>query len=308
MTIAAINWVLNDAPGLPAHAFGVLLGLANHAREDGTGAYASQATLAGYARKTDRAVRNDIKELLALGLIVVSPNQNPAAHIPADVRPVVYDLQIHLKASTPGSTVPDASGSTVPNAPGSPLPGRKQTSGSTASNARKPTSDKPSTNQTLKKKTSSSSGPNADASAPRSRRKRAPKKPKTDTPPRADVDALCQRLAELMIANGCKSPAIGQAWRDEARRMLDLDKRPFTKAMALLEWCQNDFFWKSNIHSMAKFRAQYDQLRLRANAEWEQRRSAANGHAPRRSTTDERLEQADAALIEAKRILRGGDG
>ena len=90
--------------------------------------------------------------------------------------------------------------------------------------------------------------------------------------------------------------------------MLDLDKRPFTKAMALLEWCQNDFFWKSNIHSMAKFRAQYDQLRLRANAEWEQRRSAANGHAPRRSTTDERLEQADAALIEAKRILRGGDG
>ena len=136
-------------------------------------------------------------------------------------------------------------------------------------------------------KNTTSLGPNADASAPSRRRKRAPKKPKPDAPPRADVEALCQRLAELMIANGCKSPTIGQAWRDEARRMLDLDKRPFDKAMALLEWCQNDVFWKSNIHSMTKFRAQYDQLRLRANAEWEQRRkAAAGGHQPHRNPTD----------------------
>lgn len=157
------------------------------------------------------------------------------------------------------------------------------------------------------KNTNISLGPNADASAPSRRRKRAPKKPKIEAPPRADVEALCQRLAELMIANGCKPPTISQVWRDEARRMLDIDKRPFDKAMALLEWSQNDFFWKTNIHSMTKFRAQYDQLRLRANAEWEHRRKAANGYAPRRATTDERLDQADAALVEAKRILRGGD-
>jgi hypothetical protein len=158
------------------------------------------------------------------------------------------------------------------------------------------------------KSTNSSLGPNADASAPSSGRKRRTK-PKTEAPPRADVEALCQRLAELMVANGCKPPTITDTWRDEARRMLDIDKRPFDKALALLEWCQNDFFWKSNIHSMTKFRAQYDQLRLRANTEWEQRRNIANGYAntPRRATTDERLDQADAALIEAKRLLRGGD-
>lgn len=170
MSIEAINWVLNEAPGLPAHAFGVLLGLANHARSDGTAAYASQATLAAYARKTDRAVRNDIKELTALGLIIVSPNQAPAAHIAADARPVVYDLQLARKQDSSGSPLPDGStvppGSQVPSedqdnngqdtaGSGSGLPGGSQVpAGSTVPRDRKPTSDKPSTNQN--KKTSSS--------------------------------------------------------------------------------------------------------------------------------------------------------
>lgn len=130
-------------------------------------------------------------------------------------------------------------------------------------------------------------GPNADASAPSTGPKKRTGKPKAEAPPRPDVDALCQRLAELMIANECKPPTITQAWRDEARRLLDLDNRPFDKAMSLLEWCQNDFFWKSNIHSMTKFRAQYDQLRQRANAEWEQRRRATTGgHQPYDNPTD----------------------
>lgn len=115
-------------------------------------------------------------------------------------------------------------------------------------------------------------GPTADAVAPKRRSKRSSKpKPK---PPRPDVEALCARLAELMIANECKPPTISQEWRDEARRMLDLDKRDFGKAMALLEWCQRDSFWKSNIQSMPTFRKQYDQLRLKANAEWEQARAS----------------------------------
>lgn len=95
------------------------------------------------------------------------------------------------------------------------------------------------------------------------------KPPKNTAGERADVDALCNRLAELMIANECKPPTITQAWRDAARLMLDRDGRDFDKAMRLLEWCQADNFWKSNIHSMPKFRAQYDRLRQRANSEWE---------------------------------------
>ena len=160
------------------------------------------------------------------------------------------------------------------------------------------------------KSTNISLGPNADASVPSSAPKKRTRKPKTEAPPRADVDELCQHLADLMIANGCKPPTITPQWRTAARLMLDNDGRSFERAMHLLDWCQNDPFWKTNIHSMPKFRTQYDQLRLRALAEWEKARTVANGHnghAPRRSTTDERLDQADAALIEAKRILRGGD-
>ncbi len=131
-------------------------------------------------------------------------------------------------------------------------------------------------------------GPNADASAPRSAPKKRTRKPKTGPPPRADVEALCKRLAELMIRNECKPPEIKQAWYDEARRLLDLDKRPFDKAMALLEWSQNDQFWKANIHSMPKFRAQYDQLRQKANAEWEQAHASPsrNGHQPYQRQND----------------------
>jgi len=158
------------------------------------------------------------------------------------------------------------------------------------------------------KSTNSLLGPNADASVPSSGSKKRSRKPKGEAPPRPDVDALCQRLVELMIANECKPPEIKPAWRDAARLMLDRDKRDFNKAMGLLEWCQHDPFWKTNIHSMPTFREKYDQLRLRANAEWEKSRSLANGHVNgRRSTTDERLEQADAALLEAKRILGRGN-
>lgn len=138
------------------------------------------------------------------------------------------------------------------------------------------------------KNTNTLLGPNADASAPSSRHKRAPKKPKAELPPRPDVDALCQRLAELMIANECKPPTITQHWRDEARRLLDLDGRDFDKAMHLLDWTQQHKFWRKNILSMPKFREKYDQLRLDALAEWEGARNArsGNGYQPYDNPTD----------------------
>lgn len=89
------------------------------------------------------------------------------------------------------------------------------------------------------------------------------------SPRRADVDALCTRLVELMVANGCKPPVITEQWRTAARLLLDRDGRELDKAMALLDWCQADEFWKTNILSLPKFRKQYEQLRLKALAEWE---------------------------------------
>jgi len=131
-------------------------------------------------------------------------------------------------------------------------------------------------------------GPNADASAPSSVPKKRTGKQKAEAPPRADVNALCQRLAELMIANECKPPTISQHWRDEARRMLDIDGRDFDKAMHLLDWSQQNKFWRKNILSMPKFREKYDQLRLDALAEWEGARNGRgrNGYQPYDNPTD----------------------
>lgn len=94
------------------------------------------------------------------------------------------------------------------------------------------------------------------------------KPPRRKTEPyREDVEALCNRLRDRIVENGSKA-TVTDKWRTEARLLLDRDDRDFDKAMRLIDWCQADSFWKANVLSMAKFRAQYDQLRLKANETW----------------------------------------
>lgn len=80
---------------------------------------------------------------------------------------------------------------------------------------------------------------------------------------REDVLQLCETLRDCMVANGCRTPAISRAWMTAARLLLDTDGRPLAEALAVLEWSQQDSFWRANIQSLPKFRKQYDQLRLR---------------------------------------------
>lgn len=91
-----------------------------------------------------------------------------------------------------------------------------------------------------------------------------PSKPKPVEARRVDVEALCERLADRIIDNGCKPPTITDGWRRDARLLLDKDGRELDKALRLIDWCQADSFWRSNIQSMTSFRRQYDRLRLKA--------------------------------------------
>lgn len=77
-----------------------------------------------------------------------------------------------------------------------------------------------------------------------------------------DATRLCELLADLIERNGSKRPTVSLKWLNEARLLLDKDKRPVEEAVAVLKWSQADSFWKSNILSMPKFREKYDQLRL----------------------------------------------
>jgi hypothetical protein len=128
---------------------------------------------------------------------------------------------------------------------------------------------------------SSVSSFSSDTAAPQSDKQPA------DEPQRDDVDALCNRLCEWLIQNEVKTPTVTKEWRRQARLMLDKDKRELSKALNLIDWCQQDTFWMANIHSIPTFREQYDKLAMRAREEWRRNgeRSKANSDAlnPNRS-------------------------
>lgn len=81
---------------------------------------------------------------------------------------------------------------------------------------------------------------------------------------RADVERICDHLADRIEANGSKRPNITPRWRTAARLLLDADHRTEQQVIAAIDWSQADDFWRANILSMPKLRDKYDQLRLAA--------------------------------------------
>ena len=88
MSVEAISWALNLAPvpadrgGQPSSACKfVLVGLANHAGPDGTGAFPSVATLVRYTGLSERAVRTCLDRLEAEGIILACDPDIIAARI-----------------------------------------------------------------------------------------------------------------------------------------------------------------------------------------------------------------------------------
>ncbi|TDC30082.1 hypothetical protein E1211_24870 [Micromonospora sp. 15K316] len=128
----------------------------------------------------------------------------------------------------------------------------------------------------------------APASGPAGRSSAKKHASKTEEKPREDVERICKYLAEWIIRNGSRQPTISKEWRDEARRLIDRDKRPVEEIRDVIRWCQRDPFWRKNILSMPKFRQQYDRLRLG----WEDdpdntRRSSGPTNQPYRNQNDD---------------------
>ena len=140
MSVEAMAWVLEDAPDFPPHLLGVLMGLANKADKHGRGAWPGQDLLAQWARKSDRAVRNDLAQLEDLKLIRRG-DQSLVEHIVSDERPVVWDIAMERTRAMEG------------NCTSGPKE-RKPTSGRKHSSARKP-ADAPSNDAGQKTSTGS---------------------------------------------------------------------------------------------------------------------------------------------------------
>jgi hypothetical protein len=57
-----------------------------------------------------------------------------------------------------------------------------------------------------------------------------------------------------------KVPPRLDSWANTVRLMVEIDKRSLDRIRAVVDWCQADEFWCSNILSMDKLRKQFDKL------------------------------------------------
>ena len=94
-----------------------------------------------------------------------------------------------------------------------------------------------------------------------------------------DDDSVEMRLAMYLFSkikeNNPDHKALSapqkQKWADHVRLMMQRDNRSAEQIKNMIDWCQNDEFWKQNILSTAKLRKQYDTMRPQATAEYQKK-------------------------------------
>lgn len=94
----------------------VLMGYANHAHADGTGAWPAVATIARYAECSPRTVQRAIRALVDRGFLTVG-DQRMVAHLRADRRPTVYDLTFPTAGENPVDNTTERGDSLSPRVP-----------------------------------------------------------------------------------------------------------------------------------------------------------------------------------------------
>ncbi len=104
------------------------------------------------------------------------------------------------------------------------------------------------------------------------------------TKPRRPLHEAALPLAELLSAwlekNDVKRPPTLDSWAQHADKLFRIDKRNPAQAREVLEWSQQDPFWRKQIHGMENFRKHYDRLRM----SWEESLHPA-------TTKDKRFDQ-----------------
>lgn len=247
MSVEAISWVLNHAPVENPTSKLVLIALANHARPDGSAAFPSVGTIERYTCLSERAIRQHLASLEESGIIERCDPAIVAAHIPrSDRRPTGWNLRIgvqQVQVAAERGASRAATGCT------SFLDGVQEVPDRGAGGAPKPYIE-PSIEPSIE----TESEPKA----------------LTASQYRNDAIRLCNLLADLMVENGCKRPAITSTWIGDMDKIMRLDGRTPDQVEAAIRWSQASEFWSANIHSPGKLRAKYDTLRLQARRQYAQ--------------------------------------
>jgi len=101
---------------------------------------------------------------------------------------------------------------------------------------------------------------------------------------------LAEKLADHIQANdpghfkNKNRKRLTSSWADDFRLLLERDGRDQDLVVHVLDWCQNDSFWKTNILSGSKFRKQFPQLLLKMKSQ---------GPSPGKNGDDPTVEELD---------------
>lgn len=115
MSLEAMVWALKT-PAKDPLARIVLIALANYADSYGRNSWPSQETLLGYVQCSRRGLQVKLRELESAGLIRRG-NQNITHHLPANRRPVVWDLAVWGAYDAPLDAVDNSAYRGAPRAP-----------------------------------------------------------------------------------------------------------------------------------------------------------------------------------------------
>lgn len=80
----------------------------------------------------------------------------------------------------------------------------------------------------------------------------------------ASVYEAANLLANLIEQNGSRRPEVSDKWLQDIERINRIDQRSWDEITWMINWCQNDEFWRANILSPGKLRKQFDRMRLTA--------------------------------------------
>lgn len=233
MSIKAVTWALKDAPVPDPLSHLVLIGLADHTDDDGRGAWPSVRKLAEYARCSERTVHARLRVLEDHGLIRRG-DQELLGHLPANRRPVVYDVTFGVQEVHTSRGAGDAGVNETASRGARP--------GDSGVHA---AADKPSLEPSIEPSLSSSA---------------------IDEPgQRDDVEAVCAALAAHVVGITGKKPTIGKTWRRDVRLMLDRDEHSMEQILAAVAWVAGHGFWAGNILSPGKLRTQWWTLSAQAS-------------------------------------------
>lgn len=110
---------------------------------------------------------------------------------------------------------------------------------------------------------------------------RTPSKDNGQVDARPEVLALCRRLADRIVVNDPKAKPAWESkgWLTACRLLLEADERSVSEVQAVIDWSQQDDFWRTNVLSMPTLRKQFSKL-------WLKMRSAGVAAAVQNGTTD----------------------